>query len=1443
MTTKTSVLTDVFMRVTQLTAENFETWKEIMQALLEEREYWSHIEGDQSIPPPKPGEVRLTDEKEEKKRQDMKLVWDPWWKVDRSVRTAIVLTLSPPMLAHSRPSTMTAKETWDKVCAVHQMKGTAGLAMLKRQLWKDIVYRNGTPMQSHIDQFTSVANKLADMGYPASDIDMACALLYSVPADWKVRQSITEKTLPINKVGLFQHVCNDFMQEERERELNRTSGSDDGMSTVEAFIASLGQKICTYGPCEKRVGHLESECFVKHPEKRKEWEAKKKQKGKGKGKGKQKALAATAESDNEEEEEKGVVRRNAYPAIVLDASVLHSRVTNLSSESWIVDSGASVHLCNSVHWFTSLSPCKPERISVANKETLIATYSGTVKFRVLAGDKRVTVSFSGVLFVPGIKVSLLSVPSMDKAGLSVSMGNGLCTIRNPHGEVIGSTERCGQSNLYRLDVKPVRRPSSSPTAMSVISEDSSQFVAFANTQGSRPVSWAVLHARLGHLHSAGMKQLLSDKMADGLVISSDGPQPDLSMCRGCIQGKSHRAPFPSASEHRATQLLELVHSDVAGPFSERTFNGFRFFVTFIDDFTRYVAVYLMHTKDDVLPCFKEWKGFAEKETGQRIGTLRCDGGGEYGIAQYRTGEFNAFRKEHSIKLHHSAADSPQQNGVAERANRTIMETARSMQTAAGLSKQFWGVTVQTAVHLRNRSPSKLLEKKTPFEAYFGKKPDLSYLRVFGCKAHALITNRHRDKLSPKTTSLTMVGYSDEVKQGLRLFNSETKKVVVRRASEVWCEEPTVGSLIIPTDTPAAEDTPSPSIASTPAISDTPFDEDAWEIEPTVSQPMAAVPESVTPPPVPSSGRIGTRSNPSPPLVVDRPLHSQEKKLLDFTQPSGTGKDIPSSIQRAHLSILEEGDEQHCLSVMAEMDESVSDPNTYQQAMSRPDWQLWFKAMTEELESTAAANTWTLVRLPDGRLAIGCKWVYKIKRKADGSVDRYKARLVAKGYSQKEGVDYTETFAPVARMSSLRTLLAVVAAEDLELHQMDVKTAFLNGDLTEDIYMQQPPGFAAAGQEDLVCKLNRSLYGLKQAGRSWYKKIDSALVGLDFFAFPADNCIYVQRTDEDTVYLLLYVDDLLLACRSLSKLTAVKEQLSSLFSMKDMGEAQYILGLQITRDRANRTLSLSQAQYIETVIQRFRMEDSHPESTPCVVGLDLRKATSPMTAEEQEKMKNVPYAPAVGAIMYAMLGTRPDIAYAVSVVSQFMHDPRPVHWKAVKRVLRYLKGTQHYKLTYGASESSHFHGYTDSNWGNDKGDRRSVCGYVFFLHGGAINWRARKQHSVALSSVEAEYVAACEAGRDAVHWRSFLSDLRSPLLLSGPTTIHCDNQGAIALSKNPEHHDRSKHIDITHHWIRQQVAEGVIHLDYLSTQTMIADVLTKPLTRDRHVELTKAMGVG
>ena len=1283
-------------------------------------------------------------------------------------------------------------------------------------------------MQDHINEFVAVFNRTAEMGEPVPPFWQAAVLLYSLPEDWKPRQDLTVSTLLEDHKQKLPFVINAFLQEEKTREVHQRSHLNglQQASTQEAYYSQKdGKKVCTYPPCPAKSGHLEADCWTKFPDKKKAWDAARKHRQRKREK---KALAAAAASDSGEDEERGKARRNAFQVSV-HASSIGRHANDLSTDSWVVDSGASAHLCNSAHWFSSLSPCAEERIAVANKSVLTTRLSGTVDLLISVGDKRCRVSFSNVLFVPDMSANLLSVPAMDRAGLSVTIGAGVCTIRNPDGEMIARAARCGRNNLYKLDVQPATQSSSPSAAPSAPAGGSSQTAVFANNQSTSPVSWAVLHARLGHLHSAGMRQLLSDEMANGLVVSSETSQPDLSMCRGCIQGKSHRAPFPLVKEPHIRRPLELVHTDVAGPFSGKSYGGCRYFVTFIDDATCFIALMLMKEKSDVFDCFREFRVWAEKQCGAQIGTLRCDGGGEYA-----TSEFDAYRRQHAILFQHTAAYSPQQNGVAERANRTIKEAMRSMLSAADLGKPYWGMAAQTAAYLRNRSPSKRLHKATPFEAWTGVKPDLSILRVFGCKAHALVTGP-RDTLSPKTVQLVMVGYDAHVKGGLRLFNPKTKTVVVRRVSEVWCEEPPAHSLVIPSGT-------TNPVGSSPPDSPPLYDEDAWEFN-LHPQPV----DRPTSPPAPavsgSSGR-STRSNPSPPLIITGPLNPEVAKLTDHMQPSGTGKDIPSALHHATLSTAACAPERspchHCLSAV--LDPAPTAPATYKAAVSGADSEEWLHAMAEELASIAEANTWTLTTLPADRVAIGCRWVFNVKRRADGRVDRYKARLVAKGYSQKEGIDFTETFAPVARMSSLRALVAIVAAEDLELHQMDVKTAFLNGDLTEDIYMEQPPGFVAPNQEHLVCKLNKSLYGLKQAGRSWNKKIDSTLINLGFTPLATDNCVYMQRNGQDSVYLLLYVDDLLLACRSLSALIAVKEQLSRLFSMKDIGEAEYVLGIQISRDRASRSLSLSQAQYVRGVVERFNMAHANPEWTPCVVKQDLRRATSPATPAEYEQMRSVPYSSAVGAVMYAMLGTRPDIAYAVSVLSQFMQEPRLEHWQALKRVLRYLKGTSHYKLTYDGRLSSQLVGYTDSNWAGDKGDRRSTSGYVFFLHGGAINWRSRKHPTVALSSTEAEYMAACEAGRDAVHWRNFLSELSSPLLPSGATVIHCDSQGAIALAKNPDHHDRSKHIDIVYHWLRERVTRGVILLEYLNTQVMVADVLTKPLAKDRHIELTQAMGV-
>ena len=335
-------------------------------------------------------------------------------------------------------------------------------------------------------------------------------------------------------------------------------------------------------------------------------------------------------------------------------------------------------------------------------------------------------------------------------------------------------------------------------------------------------------------------------------------------------------------------------------------------------------------------------------------------------------------------------------------------------------------------------------------------------------------------------------------------------------------------------------------------------------------------------------------------------------------------------------------------------QSISELTSHKEATSSPHRVQWERAMQEELDSIKVNNTYVLVPLPAGRQAIGCKWVYKIKRHADGSIDRFKARLVAKGYSQLYGIDFTETFAPVVRYSSLRAWPWQLRVTTRCTRWMS-RRPFFNGDLDEDIYMEQPDGFRAEDkQAHWVWKLNKSLYGLKQAGQAWNKKMDAALVELGYKPCHSDSCVYVKRDDSGVFYILVYVDDLLLVTNDTTQLAAIKAALSKRFDMKDMGEAHFIVGVEITRDRANRRLCLSQAECVRSILERFNMQDCNSAATPMATGVKLLKDDP-----TDEPTDDVPYASAVGALMYASLATRPDIAYAVTALCQ-SSQTRPSH---------------------------------------------------------------------------------------------------------------------------------------------------------------------------------------
>jgi hypothetical protein len=503
-----------------------------------------------------------------------------------------------------------------------------------------------------------------------------------------------------------------------------------------------------------------------------------------------------------------------------------------------------------------------------------------------------------------------------------------------------------------------------------------------------------------------------------------------------------------------------------------------------------------------------------------------------------------------------------------------------------------------------------------------------------------------------------------------------------------------------------------------------------------------------------------------------------------------------------------------------------EPPTYRAAMARPDAPQWREAMRAELASLMKTNTFQFVPVGERlkQRPVSSKWVYKIKRKSDGTVERYKARLVARGFTQRPGVDFRETFAPVARMTSIRTLLSVACKDDMNLTHLDVDTAFLNGELDEEIFMQLPEG-GLEGDAGRVVKLRKGLYGLKQASRQWYKALDKVLSGIGFVQSRADPCIYVYERDGKRVMLAVYVDDFVIADNNADLRERVKRELAVHFKLKDLGELHGCLGLRVTRDRARRELTLDQEGYIIEMLDMFHMSDCKPCATPEQVNLHLPK-------HEQHGNDNTryPYREAVGKLMYAMVCTRPDIASAVRAVSKHLCAYGDAHWTAVKRIMRYLKGTSDMKLRFGGKRvGESLVGYADADWGNDKDERKSVTGYVFAHAGGPLSWSSKGQRTVALSSTEAEYMSLSEACREVTYLRLLLSELRH--VQRGATTIYEDNQGAIALTKNPEHHARNKHIDMRHHFCRDMVQNGAVAVVYMPTASMPADALTKALAAE------------
>ena len=519
-----------------------------------------------------------------------------------------------------------------------------------------------------------------------------------------------------------------------------------------------------------------------------------------------------------------------------------------------------------------------------------------------------------------------------------------------------------------------------------------------------------------------------------------------------------------------------------------------------------------------------------------------------------------------------------------------------------------------------------------------------------------------------------------------------------------------------------------------------------------------------------------------------------------------------------------------------------EPKCFQEAMESPESDLWKRATDEEIQSHYKNNTWTVVPLPPGRVCIPSGWNFKIKTDKDGQPKRRKARFFAKGYRQIKGIDFQESFAPVVRYDSLRVVIATAASQNLELIQLDVKTAFLNGEIDEEIYISQPQGYIIQGREEEVCKLNKALYGIRQASRIWNLKLHSALVKFGLKQCMADPCIYSRIDGKETVIIAIWVDDGLIAGSNMNIIMKIVNFLSTNFEM-EYGPAEHFVGLVIHQDRKNKKIFLSAPQYVDKVLAKFNMTKSHPVAIPADKGAPrLSKLMGPSNQEEREIMKKFPYREAVGSIMYAAITLRPDISFIAGQLAQHCENPGPKHWNAAKRALRYLAGTRNHGLCFDGSgtNSDNLSGYSDADYAGDPDSRRSTSGFVFLLNGGPVTWSSRRQPIVALSTMESEYIAASDSCREATWLRLLLSELG--LHQREPTKLWCDNESAISLARNPESHKRSKHIDVRYHYIREQIAKSVMEISYVNTKNQLADILTKAVDTESQEKLKRGMGV-
>ena len=1073
----------------------------------------------------------------------------------------------------------------------------------------------------------------------------------------------------------------------------------------------------------------------------------------------------------------------------LNKETLQERHSNSSSqasqrETIQIDSGCDQHMFFEEKLFTRMQKEKRE-ICLADGSTVLSQGIGDVTLSCTnQNGKEASVTFKEVLYVPSFRNNLLSY--------------GQLTTKYPDTDILGSQQ------VLRINGEVSLRVKLQNNLLFLVT--SRRNCSFASTKERQEREAQLNHARFGH--PGNNKTDMIEKFYQKKVSEEK--------CQSCYLVKNNRHHFrPSPEERQAKEKQERVAFDIA-VVSTISVDDYKYVVGFVDEATRHMWVDFIQARDEA------YTSITKYET--NVGIPRC----------YRTdGEFNQteFQRsclERRIKLEKTCPYSSQQNAIIESQWKTLFQIARALLNYASIPKAYWSYATKQACYILNSWPRTFSDEEskvlsTPFKRYYGFDARIELLKTFGCDAyvHKLKEKRIDAKLSTRAKPGVHLGLSEDRKGFIVYLTKENRYVTsidVTFHEDSFEQAKDLATVTAPSviHKEYVQEDESESESSDSESEDSEV-EDLEELLDDAQEQTSQREEE-------DNEEVTEHQNIEEVNLCEE--HAHEARNIPDGFKSGSYEQEESEPRRSErIRGKTYNFASHAIS--SEENKLPPEPKSYYEVIKGDNKEEWLNAMEEEIEALETHETWKVVRKPKNKNIAGTKWVFKVKTNANGDFERFKARLVVQGFTQKFLLDYFETFAPVAKHETTRTAIGIAFNKNFIVVKVDIKNAYLNATVEEEIYIRFPKGpfFIEEKKKDKCLKLEKSLYGLKQAARNWYQTLSEWFLEIGYTRTKIDTCLFVK----DDSMIVVYVDDIIGAFKDKATEELFKRDLYAKFRVGTYEDLNWHLSVEIMT--VGNQLHLKQTSYIQKILKRFYMGACKRAESP-TTGDKLCKRTN----EEVGLPEDYPYRSLVGSLIYLVSMTRPDLAFAVHALSKYLNEPTMKHWIAGKRILRYLQGTKEKGLIFERCGAITLKAYSDANFAPTEDARRSTSGYVVFLNDTPIAWKAKLQATIALSTCEAELMALTEAAKEVIFLQQLIFELVEKDVR--PTKIMVDNQSTIKMCENPSQHQRTKHIDVKYLYVRELIQEGKITLEYVDTNANVADVFTKPTVGSRFHELTK-----